>query len=45
MEFLAEISTAWSEGWGATIATILAVIALLKSMGKPESTDSYRWTA
>ena len=34
MEFFAEISTAWSEGWGAAIATILAVIALLKSMGK-----------
>ena len=34
LEFFAEISTAWSEGWGAAIATILAVIALLKSMGK-----------
>ena len=46
MEFLAEISTAWSEGWGATIATILAVIALLKSMGKEIQqlgTTVWRW--
>ena len=34
MDFLTEISTAWNEHWGASIATILAVLALLKSMGK-----------
>ena len=46
MDFLAEISTAWSEGWGATVATILAVMALLKSMGKEIrqlSTIVWRW--
>ena len=34
MDFLTEIWTAWNEQWGATIATILALTALLKSAGK-----------
>ena len=34
MDFITEFSTVWNEGWGATIATVLAVIALLKSTGK-----------
>ena len=34
MDFLTEIWTAWNEQWGATIATILALSALLKTTGK-----------
>ena len=34
MDFIAESLTVWNEGWGPTIATLLAVIALLKSTGK-----------
>ena len=34
MDFLTEIWTAWNEQWGVTIATILALTALLKSAGK-----------
>ena len=34
MDFLTEVWTAWNEQLGATIATIVAVIALLKTMGK-----------
>ena len=34
MDFLTEIWKGWNEQWGATVATVLAVIAILKSMGK-----------
>ena len=34
MDSLTEIWIAWNEHWGATTATIVAVIALLKSTGK-----------
>ena len=34
MDFLNEIWSAWNNQWGATVATILATIALLKGMGK-----------
>ena len=34
MDSITEIWTAWNEQWGATTATIVAVIALLKSTGK-----------
>ena len=34
MDFLTAIWTAWNEQWGTAIATILAVTAFLKSMGK-----------
>ena len=33
MEQIAELVASWNEGWGLTLATILAVIAFLKSMG------------
>ena len=48
MDLFAEFSTAWNEGLGATIATILATIALLKSMGKELkqlSSSVWRWKA
>ena len=34
MDLLTELFAAWNEGWGATIAAILALIALVKSTGK-----------
>ncbi len=34
MDFFSDLFTAWNEGWGATVATILALIALAKSMGR-----------
>ena len=48
MDLLAEFSTAWNEGLGVTIATILATIALLKSMGKElkqMGSSVWRWNA
>ena len=48
MDLLAEFSTAWNEVWGATFATILATIALLKSMGKElkqMGSSVWRWNA
>ncbi len=47
MDFLTEISTAWSEHWEATVAimaTILTVLALLKRMGKEiQQLGSFVW--
>lgn len=46
MDILTEIWTAWNEQLGATIATILAVIALLKSMSKETQdlvSSVWRW--
>ncbi len=34
MDQISELVGSWNEGWGLTLATILAVIAFLKSMGK-----------
>ena len=48
MDLLAELSTAWNEGWGATIAAILAITALLKSTGKELKqlgSSVWRWKA
>ena len=46
MDILTEIWTAWNEQLGVTIATILAVIALLKSMSKETQdlvSSVWRW--
>ena len=34
MDFLNNFWLAWNEGWGTTIATLMALVALLKSTGK-----------